>query len=93
MPLFVKETLSNGKINSYQLEDIEYAFITDSFNQEILLTLKSYPEVGGEIETRDGKKFFLPCLMENSSHLLHAINFPFVSKSVEVRSISKENKL
>lgn len=92
MPLLVKETLSSGEINSYQLRDLEYSFVIDS-NQEVQLILVSNPNLGGEIETREGKKFHLPSLMENSNHLLNAIEFRFFNKKVEIHSLTKDTKI
>ncbi len=92
MPLFVKETSSKGEICEYTLNDLEYSFVTDS-NQEVQLTLVSNPKLGGEIETREGKKFHLPSLMENSNHLLNAIEFRFFNKKVEIHSLVKDTKI
>lgn len=93
MPLFVKETSSRGEIREYTLKDIEFSFVTDSYNQETLLTLKSNSEIGGEIQTREGKKIYLPCFIENSDHLLNAIKFPFSNKNVEIHSLAKDTKI
>ena len=92
MPLYVKETSSKGDICEYPLNDLEYSFITDS-NQEVQLTLVSNPKLGGEIETREGKKIYLPTLMENSDHLLNAIEFRFFNKKVEIHSFAKDTKI